>query len=87
MRVLLAGLLLAGCMDVKVSDSRHEVGGEATIRIVVGVDVTACEGLEPEDKAQCVKDMIELAKMLQEAQLNSDDSPTTPETGFTGIAG
>jgi hypothetical protein len=65
---MFAALLLTGCMDVKVSDSHHTVGGEATVRIVVGVDVTACEGLEPAAKAECVQSLIELAKLITEQQ-------------------
>ncbi len=41
----LTGLLLTGC-DASISgESTHTVQGEATVKIVVGVDVTACEGL------------------------------------------
>lgn len=78
MKVLLVGLLLAGCMDVKVSDSRHEVGGEATIRVVVGIDVTACEGLPPEDKLECVQSLIDLAKTIQEQTADQSDLDAFP---------
>ena len=72
-------LMATGCMDVKVSDSRHEVTGTAAVRVVVGVDVTACEGLPPEDKLECIQAMIDLAELLQTAspQLGSDALPLT----------
>jgi hypothetical protein len=66
-------ILMMSCGRVGVSDSKHEVGGEATVRVVIGIDVTACEGLEPEAKAECIQSLIELAKLLSE----QDDFETT----------
>lgn len=75
MKILLLCFALVGCMDVKVSDSRHEVSGTATVRVVVGIDVTACEGLPPEDKLECIQSLIDLAKTLQESQSDLDALP------------
>jgi hypothetical protein len=66
-----------GCGRMDVSDSNHTIGGEATVKIVIGVDVTACEALPPEDKLECVASLIELAKLLTE-------QGAQPE-GFGGI--
>lgn len=57
-----------GCDASVKGDTTHTVQGEATVRIVVGVDVTACEGLEPAAKAECIQAMIELAKVMQQAK-------------------
>lgn len=70
--------LLTGCIDV--SDSKHEVGGEATVRIVVGVDITACNELPPEDKLECITTMLEIVKMMEESQDQDSDN-------LSGLAG
>ena len=67
-------LLMVGCGRVDVSDSHHTVSGDATIHVVVGVDVTACQGLEPAAKAECIQSLIELAKVMTETQ--QVDQPT-----------
>lgn len=78
MKLILAMLFLVGC-DASISgESTHTVQGEATVRVVVGVDVTACEGLNPEEKAQCIKDLMDLAKIIAAQQSASDALPTTP---------
>jgi len=68
MRLLFAAaLLFTGCAKI-ITDSHHEVSGDATIHVVVGVDVTACQDLEPAAKAECIAALIELAKAATEAQ-------------------
>lgn len=62
---LLLALTVVGCGKIEVSDSHHEVSGTATVRVVIGIDVAACEGLEPAAKAECIQSLIELAKVLE----------------------
>lgn len=70
-------MLFFGCGSMNVSDSKHEVGGEATIRVVIGIDVTACEGLNSEDKLECIQAMVDLAKTIEhQTQSGSDALPT-----------
>lgn len=56
----------------------HRVEGEATVKVVVGVDVSVCEGLEPAAKAECIQSLIELATVVSE-------SKNQEETGFGGM--
>lgn len=78
MKLLFAILFLVGC-DASISgESTHTVQGEATVRVVVGVDVTACQDLNPEEKAECIAAMVELAKVIAAQQSTSGDLPTTP---------
>lgn len=58
--------------------STHTVQGEATVKVVVGVDVSVCEGLEPAAKAECIQSLIELATVVSE-------SKNQEETGFGGM--
>lgn len=60
--------LVFGCGAKLQNETVYRVEGDATIHVVVGVDVTACEGLEGEDKAECIQAMIELAKVIQQTQ-------------------
>jgi hypothetical protein len=76
MKLVFIVLLLTGCGRIGVSDSKHEVGGEATVRVVVGIDVTACEGLPPEGKLECITTILDLIKTIQENQSASDALPT-----------
>lgn len=70
-------MLFFGCGSMNISDSKHEVGGEATIRVVIGIDVTACEGLNSEDKLECIQAMVDLAKTIEhQTQSDSGVLPT-----------
>ena len=77
--VILGLVLLAmhGCARVDFSGgSTHSIEGEATVRVVVGVDTTPCDKLPAEDQVECIKALVELAEVLQEK-----DKPTA----FEGI--
>ena len=73
---VLATTLLMGCGKVTISDSHHEVSGEATVHVVVGVDFTACEKLPAEQQPDCIRALIDLAKAVQ---------PQNSETAVEGI--
>lgn len=53
--------------------STHTVQGEATVKVVIGVDTTVCEGLEPAAKLECIQALLDLAKAVGEAR-NEDES-------------
>lgn len=59
-------LAMFGCGAKLQQETVYRVEGDATIHVVVGVDVTACQELEAEAKAECIQTLIELAKMLEE---------------------
>lgn len=58
--------------------STHTVQGEATVKVVVGVDVSICEGLDQEAKLECIKALVDLAKTVGAAK-------DQEETGFGGM--
>jgi hypothetical protein len=66
MRLLILSFVLVGCGRVGVSNSKHTIGGEATVRVIVEIDVTACDGLEPAAKAECVEALVSIAKEMAE---------------------
>lgn len=67
-----------GC-GVKVKgDTTHTLQGEATVKVVIGVDVSICQDLEPEAKAECIQSLLDLAKAAAE-------SKDQEQTGFSGI--
>jgi hypothetical protein len=78
MKLLLVILLSVGCGRVGVSDSKHEVGGEATVRIVVGVDVKVCDDLSSAERLECIKAIVELAKAAATSKDGEDG-------GFDGL--
>lgn len=78
MKLLLMILLSVGCGRVGVSNSKHEVGGEATVRIVVGVDTKACDELPQAERLECIQAIVELAKAAATAEDGEDG-------GFDGI--
>jgi hypothetical protein len=56
-------LLVASCGKISVEgETVHRVEGEATTKIVVGVDTSPCDELKPEDKQECIKAIIEIAR-------------------------
>jgi hypothetical protein len=60
--------------------STHTVQGEATVKIVVGVDLTVCDQFpESSERLECIKALLDLAKIMNE----TDDE----ESGFEGVAG
>jgi hypothetical protein len=77
MRYAALSLLLVGC-GYGPKSSTHTVQGEATVRVVVEVDVSVCNELPQEDRAECIKNIIELAKSANAAKEQE------PE-GFGGI--
>ena len=78
MKYLALSLLLVGC-GYGPRSSTHTVQGEATVRVVVEVDVSVCNELPQEDRADCIKNIIELAKAANTAK--DDEEPK----GFGGI--
>jgi hypothetical protein len=62
-RAVCLGLLLSGCAKIIVEGgSVHRVEGEATTRIIVGVDTSPCDELDQEAKQECIIAIIEIAK-------------------------
>lgn len=60
--------------------STHTVQGEATVRVVIGVDLAVCEQFpEGSERLECIRALIDLAKIANE----TDEQ----EEGFGGIAG
>lgn len=59
--------------------STHTVQGEATIKVVVGVDLTVCDQFPVEQRLECVQALLDLAKTLNE----KDED----ESGFDGLVG
>lgn len=52
-------MCLSGCGSVKVSgNTKHEVGGEATIKLAV--DFKVCDALPEADRAACVQTLLDL---------------------------
>lgn len=56
----------------------HTVQGESTVRVVVGVDTTVCDGMEPAARTECIQSLLDIAKMVSE-------SKDQEQTGFGGI--
>ena len=70
-------LAVAGCGP---KSSTHTVQGEATIKVVVGVDVTVCDQFpEGQQRLECVQSLLDLAKVAAES--NNQESTG----GFVGI--
>jgi hypothetical protein len=63
-------LLTAGCGMKASGGTVHRVEGEATVKIVVGVDVSVCQGLPDEQRFACVNSLVELATKMAEMQGN-----------------
>jgi hypothetical protein len=59
--------------------STHTVQGEATIKVVVGVDITVCDQFPVDQRLECVQALLDLAKTLNE----KDDE----ESAFDGLIG
>ena len=78
MKLLLMILLTVGCGRVGVSNSKHEVGGEATVRVVVGVDTRVCNELPKAERLECIKAIVDLAKAAATAKDGEDG-------GFDGL--
>jgi hypothetical protein len=57
--------------------STHTVQGEATVQVVVGVDLTVCDQFPVEERLECIQALLDLAKTLNEKE----------ETGFDGLVG
>ena len=70
MRILLISLLMTSCGIYARGKTEHEVKGDATVHIVVGVDVAACSTLPEADRLACIEALIELAKTISEQQDN-----------------
>ena len=68
-------LVLTGC---GAADTEHEVRGDSTVKVVLGVDYSVCEQLEPELKSECIQTLLELLKAAAEGE---------EKTAFPGIAG
>lgn len=77
MKFLVLALLAVGC-GYGPRSSTHTVEGEATVKVVVGVDVSVCESMPEADKVECIKSLIELAKAVNEKK---DEE----QTDFGGI--
>lgn len=57
-----------GCGRIEISDSTHRVEGDATVHVIIGIDVSACDSFPIEQRPKCVSDLIELFKVMQEAK-------------------
>ena len=69
--------LLSGCGFYVGGKTEHEVKGDATVHVVVGVDASACNGVPEERRAECIEALVELAKNASEKDKDK----------FPGIAG
>lgn len=58
--------------------STHTVQGEATIKVVVGVDLTVCDQFPVDQRLECVQALLDLAKTLNEKD---------EDNGFDGLIG
>jgi hypothetical protein len=58
--LLLACLLLNSCAKVDVSDSKHEIGGEATVHIEI--DFSACSDLPDAEQVECIRTILATLK-------------------------
>lgn len=69
---LLSALVISSCAKVIVEGGTvHRVEGEATTKIVVGVDTSPCDELDQEAKQECIIAIIEIAK--QATKESKDD--------------
>ena len=79
MRILLLGLVLAGCGRIEATGgTTHRVEGEA--RIVVTVDVSVCDKVPEQERADCVSDVLEILQKLE----GKTDGPESQFPGFSG---
>lgn len=77
--LILLSLALIGCGKVVASgETRHKVEGEA--RIVVTVDVSLCDKVPEQERADCVSDILEILQKLE----GKTDGPESQFPGFSG---
>lgn len=65
--VFLCFCLLTQSCGIRVNGEQdHKVEGEVTVNVVVKVDITPCQELEPEAKATCIETLVEVARAAAE---------------------
>lgn len=79
--VTMVFILLGACSCARVdNNTKYTLEGDATVHVVVGVDLTACTGLEEPMKSECIDKLIEIAQAVAEAQ-----KAQTTNQGIGGI--
>lgn len=66
---------LNSCDKVDVSDSKHEIGGETTVRIEI--DFSACGDLPDAERIECVRTILATLKKGQD-NASASESQSIP---------
>lgn len=65
MRTLILTILLSSCGAIKAEQTTtYRVEGDATVHILVGVDVTPCMTLPADQQEACIAALVDLAEKL-----------------------
>ena len=54
-------LLFSFCTGCGPKSTTHTVQGEATVKVVISVDTSICDGMEPAAKTECIQSLLDLA--------------------------